>query len=223
LNPYLSLNRSGIFLTVDRKEAEKIVMIEGIEGVKEMPYSVPVETSIIVDDLDSGFSVIDETDNKGFLQGLRKNEDGITDQGLPVTGNNRAPGEWSRVVYTTAYGKYRQTYSIIGKGKGEKKAMLSTEIKKTGQYDLEIHLPWKPNIMQGKKWGTYYLTVMDGNGDNREIEFDSNAAAFSWNLAGNFYLPEGKTTVTISNKTDGDMVVVDAIKWTPSYIEGEML
>jgi ABC-type transport system involved in multi-copper enzyme maturation permease subunit len=69
LNPYLSLNRSGIFLTIDRKEAEKIVMLEGIEGVKDMQYSLPVESSIIVDDLDSGFSIIDETGNNGFRLG----------------------------------------------------------------------------------------------------------------------------------------------------------
>lgn len=218
LDPYLSLNRSAIFLTIDRKDMEKVVKSEAIEGIEKLPYSIPVETSITVDDLDSGFSVTDETKNSGFRLMSRKNEKRTTDQGLPLTGNNRAPGEWSRVVYTSSYGKYRQTYAVIGKGDGDKKALFAAEIIRAGQYDLEIHFPWKPNIMQGKKWGTFHLVVTDSNGDNHEIKFDSNAAAFGWNLIEGIYLPEGKTTVTLSDKTDGDMVVADAIKWTPSHI-----
>lgn len=104
-------------------------------------------------------------------------------------------------------------------GDGDKKAMFATEINKAGQWDLEIYLPWKPNLMPGKKWGVFNMIITDGNGDKNEIKFDSNAAAYGWNLIEGIYLPEGKTTVTISNKTDGDIVVADAIKWTPSYID----
>jgi len=49
-----------------------------------------------------------------------------------------------------------------------------------------------------------------------EIKFDSKAASTGWSLVGSIVLPEGETTVTISDKTDGRFVVADAIRWSPS-------
>lgn len=219
LEPYLSLNRSAILLSVDRKNINEIEKKEPIEGLEKLPYSIPIETSIIVDDLSPGFSVIQEEEKKGFILASRKNRNRLTDQGLPSTANNRVTDDWSRTVYTSSYGKYRQTVTVVKEGDGDKKAMFATEINKAGQWDLEIYLPWKPNLMPGKKWGVFNMIITDGNGDKNEIKFDSNAAAYGWNLIEGIYLPEGKTTVTISNKTDGDIVVADAIKWTPSYID----
>ena len=62
--------------------------------------------------------------------------------------------------------------------------------------------------------------ITDSNRDPHEIKFDSNAAAMGWNLAESIDLPEGETTVTLSNKTDGQFVVADAIRWSPSAGNG---
>ena len=216
LEPYLSLNRTPIFLPLNSLDEGKIEKTEVIEGLEDLPYSLPEEASIIVDDLDPGFSVIEEKKRKGLRIIAREDEKRSTDQGLPLTGNYRIPRVWSRVVYTTSFGKYRQTFAVVGAGEGEKKAVFTTGINKAGQWDLDLFLPWKPNIMPGRKWGKYHLVITDGHGDKREINFDSNAASMGWNRAGSIYLPEGKATVTISNKTDGQFVVTDAIKWSPS-------
>jgi hypothetical protein len=216
LEPYLSLNRTAIFLPVDRKDAQVIKNENPIEGTEKLPYAIPEETSIVVDDLDPGFSIIKEQKDNGIrLIGRDKKKENL-DQGLPLTPYYRVPEAWSRVLYTSSYGKYRQTFAVVGEGDGDKKAVIEADINKDGQWDLEIFLPYKPNIMQRREWGTYYLVVTDNNGDKHDIKFDSKAAAMGWNLAGSFYLPEGRATVTISNKTDGDFVVVDAVRWTPS-------
>ena len=60
------------------------------------------------------------------------------------------------------------------------------------------------------------MTVKDGNGDEREIAFDSNGAAEGWNLSESFALPKGEVSVTLSNNTDGQFVIADAIRWSPS-------
>lgn len=216
LDPYLSLNRSAIYLTVDRRDRKKEGKTEILEGVKKVPFSLPDESYVIVDDLDTGFSVAEDEKKNGFRLMSRKNNKRITDQGLPLTPYYRVPKAWSRVVYTSSYGTYRQTCAVIAKGEGNKKALLKTELKNDGQWDLDIHLPYKANLMPGKKWGTYYLLVTDSNGDKHEIKFDSNTAKMGWNLAESLFLPKGQTTVAVPDKTDGDMVVVDAIKWTPS-------
>ena len=67
-----------------------------------------------------------------------------------------------------------------------------------------------------KKWGTYNLVIKKGDGQNQEITFDSKAEQNGWNPVVRFDITEGDTTVTISNKTDGDFVVADAIRWSPA-------
>ncbi len=214
LEPYLSLNRTNVFLALNKVDMEKIEKKEPIEGLLELPYVLPREDSIVVDDLDPGFSVIEGEKRKGLRINARKDEDRTTDQGLPVTGIYRIPSAWSRAVYFGSSGKYRHTLAVVKSGKGEKNALFTTDIHKSGKWDLEIFIPWKNNLMPNKKWGTYNLTVTDSDGDQREIAFDSEAAGPNWNLVESLYLPEGETTVTLSDKTDGQFVVADAIRWT---------
>jgi ABC-type transport system involved in multi-copper enzyme maturation permease subunit len=216
LNPYLSLNRSSIYLPITRQDAGKIEKTKGIEGLEELPYAIPREASIVIDDLDPGFSVIEEKKSKGLRLLAREDENRSLDQGLPLTSIYRIPSDWSRAVYTSSFGKYRQTFAMVREGEGNKKAMFKTDINQAGQWGLELFFPYRPGIMPGRKWGTYHLVITDGNGDPHEIKFDSNAAAMGWNLAESIDLPEGETTVTISNKTDGQFVVADAIRWSPS-------
>ena len=87
-----------------------------------------------------------------------------TDQGLPITAVNRIPSTWSRAVNIGSSGKYRHTLAVVRAGKGEKKAMFTTTINQSGKWDLELFIPWKNNLWQGRKWGTYNLVVTDGNG-----------------------------------------------------------
>jgi hypothetical protein len=68
--------------------------------------------------------------------------------------------------------------------------------------------------MLGKKWGKYHLELTDSNGIQHEIEFNSKTASTGWNFAGYVNIPEGEITVAVSNKTDGDFVVADAIQWS---------
>ncbi len=219
LEPYLSLNRDTIFIQLDRPDLEEFAKIEkkeAIIGLEELPYELPQEESIIVDDLDPGFSVLEGEKSRGLRIIARQNENRATDQGLPLTNNYRLPSSWSRVVYSTSFGKYRQTLAVVRAGDGEKRAVFTAVIDQAGPWDLELHLPWKQNMMPGRKWGTYHLVVTDSYGDEHEIQFDSMAAPLGWSLAGSMDLPEGKTTLTISNKTDGQFVVADAIRWSPS-------
>jgi len=215
LEPYLSLNRTSFSLQLNTLDEGKIVKAEAIEGLEELPYSLPREASIVVDDLDPGFNVIKNEEDKGLRISAREDEERPTDQGLPIA-FNRIPRTWSRIANSGCYGKYRHTLAVVGAGEGDKKVMFSADINQAGQWDLEVYIPSKQSIMSRRRWGTYHMLITDGNGDQYEIKLDSKAASRGWNLAESINLPEGETTVTISNKTDGQFVVADAIRWTPS-------
>ncbi len=218
LEPYLSLNRESVYLPLNTADVTKIENTDAVEGLEDLIYSVPQEDFIEVDDLDPGFSVIEEKKSRGLRILARKKSNVSTDQGLPITNANafRLPSTWSRATNIGSFGRYRHTLAVVGAGEGEKKAVFTAFINRAGKWDLSLFIPWKNNIFLNKKWGTYHLVVTDANGDRREISIDSKAAAPGWNLTEGLDLPEGETTVAVSNRTDGDFIVADAIRWSPS-------
>lgn len=224
LRPYLSFNRGIFELQVNAIDPAKIVSEDIIEGVHEIPWEIPASSSIIVDDLDEAFNIVAEgRENKGLRiktkQKIDKDQD--TDQGLPYISANILPGgasvpsEWSRMSNGVAFGKYRHTAAIIKPGDGDKKALFQTELTHEGAWDLEFFMPVK-SMFQGRKWGKWHAVVIDNNKDKHDLEFDSNAGIEGWNMAGKLDLPKGYVTVELSNLTDGDIVVADAIRWTPA-------
>jgi hypothetical protein len=186
--------------------------------VEELPWALPEESFVVVDDLDPGFQVLEDGESKGLRINARENDDEETDQGLPSRPfAYRIPSSWSRIGMPMFYGKYRHTMVSVKAGKGEKKAVFTAGIPKAGQWDLEVYMsPGRGMIYPNRKWGTWHFTIKDKNGDEHEIAFDSNVVSEGWNLAGNFELPEGETSVILSNETDGKFVIADAIRWVPA-------
>ena len=197
--------------------AEKIKKSDAVVGVEELPWALPKESCIVIDDLDPGFQALEGEQSSGLRIAARKNNDEETDQGLPTRPFAYGiPSSWSRISLPMFYGRYRHTMVAVKAGKGEKKAMFTSDIPRAGQWDLEVYIPAKLMVYPGRKWGTWKFTIRDKNGDEREIEFDSNSAYEGWNIADSFDLPEGETSVALSNETDGKFVIADAIRWSPA-------
>ena len=221
LNPYLSLNRKGFKFSIDTFDHDKIVNKEPIEGSVGIPWEIPISKSVTVDDLDEGFSVVEDEKKDGLRLKSRENTDGDLDRGLfylsfdMMPAVTPAPKQWSRMTSTAAWGKYRHTAALIRGGKGNKKARFTADLVKGGSWDLEIHLPLK-SVFPRKKWGTWNIVVKDSNGDEYNLNFNSDTGNEGWNILDKLNLPEGKVTVELSNDTDGNIVVADAVKWTPS-------
>ena len=213
LEPYLALNRVMFYIPFNSFDEGKIEDKEPVDGFEEVPWSLPEEDFIIVDDLDPGFKVVKEDTGTGLRLNIHGTGSEETDQGLPIA-SSYTPAVWSRTTTTTNWGKYRRTMALIKAGKGDNKAVFTATIPHAGLWDLELHLP--NNYFRGRKLGTWNLVIKDSNGDPHEIQFDFSAATFiDWNLAGSLDLPEGETSVTLSDKTDGDFVIADAIRWSP--------
>jgi hypothetical protein len=214
--PYLSLNRDFFQVPIQPYDPGKIIKAEAIEGREDIPWAIPEDGSIIVDDLDPGFTGSEGKKGSGFRLSAKEDKDRITDQGLPVVQLYARPADWSRVTTGWSYGKYRHTMAVIKSGKGEKKATFTATLPGSGSWDLELNVPPKDNVFPGAKWGTWNLLITDKNGDKHEMTFDSNAAIPGWNLTGSLKLPEGEVSIALSDKSDGQVIVADAIRWSPS-------
>jgi hypothetical protein len=167
LAPVLSYNRSTFELQMAPVNHEHIVDAEIIEGVKDIPWEIPSSSSIVVDDLDEGFSTLHEgKKGKGLRVRAKDKEKKDTDQGLPYISYNvlprglGLPSEWTRISNGMSYGKYRHTAAYIRKGEGAKKALFSAELPQSGAWDIEIYIPMR-TIFTGRKWGRWSGVIID--------------------------------------------------------------
>ena len=214
IEPYLSLNRISFKVPLDSWDEEKIVDEEPMEGPEEVVWEQPEEGLIIVDDLDEGFNVADGKEASGLRLGAHR-VDTETDQGLPLQRFGMPPSTWSRMVNSRCWGKYRHTMAVVRAGAGTSSANFTATIPRAGMWDLELHMPGSQSFLAVRKWGTWHLALFDGS-DRQEVTFDSGAGTQGWNLVGTFDLSEGEIRVDLSDKTNGQVVVADAIRWSSS-------
>lgn len=232
LQPYLSLNRQDVQLTLPRVDQEAQVRAEPFLGSRPSDWRPAVTTDIVVDDLDPGFSVESDEEQNGvrlagglssfFLPPIDM------DQGLPeANGFTGTPTEWSRQEASASWGKYRHTMAVVRSGAGDRRAVFAAELPRAGRWRLALHLP-EPTTRQGGgspapnvqinvstglgRPGTYDLTLIAG-GEERALEFDAAAAETGWNTLGEFDLPRGAARVVVSNETSGRVVIADAVRW----------
>jgi len=209
IEPYLSLNRSGFLVKTFIASDITTENRPAVRGVSEVTLDNHKNNPIVIDDLDSRFSISHVGDKEGFrLTG--KTWRRLTDQGLPIS-NGWKPTQWSRRSAKSAWGKYRHTLAFIRPGNGESKAVLETIIPEAGHWELRIHLPNITPVRQ-KRLGNLELEIVFGE-IRKPIVYNAKESIIGWNIVGEYELAAGDVRVEISNKTDGEIVIADAVSW----------
>lgn len=224
LQPYLALNRHAVQLVLPKIDTQSQVEGASLLGSRPSTWQPRQSADIVIDDLDSGFSV--QTDRpmdgriggvEGALQGLQVD----LDQGLPVFHTMFGPPQvWSRVEESNSWGKYRHTHAIIASGDGTQSTTFTADLPEEGRWRLAYFVSKKPIAAGADRiantmdtMGKYNLTLVSSDGDRQPIEFDAAAAEDGWNDLGEYGLPAGETRLQITNASSGKVVVADAIRW----------
>jgi hypothetical protein len=210
LRPYLSLNRNDVRLPLPRVDEGTQGNAAPLVGPRASTWRPPVSNDIVVDDLDPGFSVeADEAE-----AGMRLAAVGFfatpteVDQGLPLFIGQGRPPVWSRWNSPLGWGTYRHTTAGVGSGTGTRRAIFAATLPEAGRWRLSYHLP----ATALPALGTYEMTLRAGS-VTRTLEFDGAAAQGGWNVIGEFDLPAGDVRVEVSDRTSGNIVVTDAVRW----------
>lgn len=233
LAPYLSLNRRPLRLSLPEPKDETVDAAP-FTGARPSDWRPPEDPAIVVDDLDPGFSIRDDGDDDGARLGGGMPwgvPEADIDQGLPVYSPLAPAFEWSRQEAQDAWGKYRRTLARVRGGDGGTKAVFTTPLPNAGRWRLEYHLPAlrqanafvgigprgagaKVDYQPMRGQGSYDMRLVAG-GEERTLEFDAGAGEPGWNRIGDYELPAGETSLTVSNETSGNSVLADAIRWVP--------
>lgn len=153
------------------------------------------------------------------------------DRGLPVYAPfemSMAADRWYRQPVPSAWGRHRRTVAIARGGGGKRTAVFAAELPHGGRWRLDYHIPGVslPAFPGGTPrqehipWlGEYDLSIRAG-GWETPVEFDGGAARSGWNELGIFQIDAGRVDLVVTDRTEGDVVVADAIRWRPVLTEG---
>lgn len=212
VEPYLSLNRGEFQVPLPPVDEETIVDAEPFEGHRVVERTPRVEEGIVVDDLDEGFSVVDEAPTPWWQFG-GKNEDEELDGGIPIFqmqggGSKR----FSRFESARSYGRYRHTFAIARSGSGQRRAIFAAELPRSTAYEVDYYLP--PKRRERDKRGEYKLRLIDRT-DERDLTFDAENGEDGWNTLGRFELADGEVRLEVSNEGTARFVLADAVRFRP--------
>ena len=220
LNPYLSLNRLPVTLSLPEVDAEDALDIEPFDGARPSDWRPSTSVGVIVDDLDPGFTVESDTEDDagtsflGSITGI----DAEIDQGMTRFNPPFQMGgqEWMREVTYTGWGKYRHTTARAA-GTGSASATFAATLPSTGRWRLDYHLPVDPEKGGGfaGRQGPYDTKLVIGE-HQQPVEFDASIAEQGWNHMGDFQVDSPDVRVEVSNlASSGFVIYADAIRWTP--------
>ena len=208
LETYLSLNRRALPLPLPHFDHAAALEQVPLDGTRPTDWTPP-GNGIIVDDLDPGFSVT--APSQTLFGSSRRSAESTP---------NALHGGWRRQESpdTVAWGKYRRTLVRKPHGDGSTIAHFDATLPEPGRWRLAYHLPG--DAVRHVRYGRLRrasIGILDiklvTDGVETPLPLDGRNAEVGWNDLGVFDLPAGGVRVVVSDKTAGEVVVADAIRW----------
>ncbi|MCF8241804.1 MAG: hypothetical protein K9J16_10490 [Melioribacteraceae bacterium] len=184
------------------------------ETILDEPEAFVSRDEIIVDNEDPGFEVKNPEETSLLKKLFSLEQEGEKYVGLQTW---NPPEDWRATIISESYGKYVHSVHYTESGDGSTSAAWNVEIPQSGYYEVYTYIS-KPRIpgRRGRNSDNskqeYHYTVTHDDGDE-EVILDFSNADEGWNLLGSFYLSEGSSKVSLSNKSSDGLIMADAIKW----------
>ncbi len=171
----------------------------------------------IVDNEGKGFEVF----NPPFNSILKRLIHGTVDEQLISYDRFQwwdPPHQWRLIKNAAFFGTYIHSAYYIRPGDGQKYVSWSADIPAEGIYDIYIYMFDQENFTRGRrerrtKMFQDFNFSVHHTGGIEEVRFTAESAPEGWNFLGSWYLSFGLAKITLSDETDGRVVIADAIKW----------
>jgi hypothetical protein len=173
---------------------------------------VSPSTEIIADNEDSGFSY-DQAANQAYLRDLVNRKKKESRSKYTSIRSYNPPRVWNAVLRSEFYGHYVHSSLYTRGGTGERSASWKAHLPKPGSYDVyfyvnKIHMDWR----RSNKAPDYYISVYHDNGIE-QLNYTTEDVDHGWNYLGTWYISSDSGKVELSNKSNGDIIFADAVKW----------
>jgi len=168
------------------------------------------KNEIIVDNEDTNFHFVQKS-NSSYLKTLIN--EGKKDK-YPYSRIRfwNPPNQWNAVLRSGFYGKYVRSAIYTKTGKGDRIATWNAPIKEAALYDVycnieRIDMEWQENERLNYQFKIYHTEGVE------VVSLEDTDIETGWNYLGTFYFSSAKAKVELTNKSTGEMIFADAIKW----------
>ncbi|MFH2034782.1 MAG: hypothetical protein ABIJ45_00120 [Candidatus Zixiibacteriota bacterium] len=223
IDTYVSQNLPSIITQHFREERTKKNELP-INGEKiDTLETKPIDASeLVVDNEDSGFKIVTEIKENWFRKLLLtlfgREEDEDTYVGMRIWD---PPGRWLATTNQDFYGKFIRSAEYKRYGDCQVKVAWFADIEKPGDYDIYYYclgenmpVSWDRHRGGGRPTPKGKMDMLIYHDDGLdEISIDLATAEVGWNYLGTFRFSRGEGKVELSDKTENDIVVADAVKW----------
>lgn len=199
-------------------EKKKAVPFDG-ERISDRPVSLVEQGETVVDNEDPGFTFSSGT-SRSLLKRLiprGEREEDVKYVGMRFWGGET--NKWQPTIDSKFYGNQIRSAHFISAGKGDLKAAFTTDMKKSGHYDIYYHAakitaPWRRHRGgdHEENYGKLHFLIYHDDGIE-ETELDLNGADDGWNYLGSYYISQGEAKIELTNESDAEKVIADAVKW----------
>lgn len=201
-------------LVYDLNKSEDVKNVNGFEGKRDTDFfsNLEEDNSIIVDNEDEGFSFYQDL-HKSYLKTL---VDKNRDEGYKYKGVRwwNPPAEWTPVVRSGFYGKYVRSALYTHSGSGDRTASWNANIPESAYYDIYCHIE-KINVFRRRSRNnsaSFNFKIHHEEGIQDIVLLDKDVEN-GWNYMGTFFITPETSIVEMTNKSRGNMISADAIKW----------
>jgi hypothetical protein len=195
------------------QETRNVPLLDEIKSIPFFDKAIS-RNEVIADNEDKDF-MYKQTTNQAYLKSLinRKKEDRYKYSAIWAW---NPPREWRAVLRSEFYGTYIHSAHYTRAGNGERTAYWKAALPAKGSYDIyyyvdKVDLGWR----RTNKSPNYNISVYHDNGVDK-IDQATEDVDNGWNYLGTFSISSDTGRVELSNKSSGDMVFADAVKWVLS-------
>jgi len=191
------------------EENKLAVAFEGERIVDNDMLSFNSGNEIIVDNEDPGFSVV-EPETQGLLFKLLMKS---TKSKQKYSGFSwRTPINWTLTTNDAFYGKYVKSAHFVRSGTGDHKAIWKIPVTEASFYDVYYYIDQKKFERYNRGNPGQYQFVIKHNNETDEPLLSLKSSEPGWNSLGSYYFSADTALIELTNKSDGRIVVADAIK-----------
>ena len=216
MNPMIAKNIPLAF--ADRFDvAELRENFKPFNGERQLDLNLnpTLENEYVVDNEDDSFQILSKSE-QSFLKKLIYGEETRGEYNFKRYQFWNPAENWELLKSTGFYGKYIYSAYYIRAGNGDKRAQWEIDLAESGTYNvytyvINKHSFGRKNFFDDHIKDFQYIVYHDDGQD--EVSVDWLNSEMGWNLVGSYYFSKGKAKIEITDKTSGNLVVADAVKW----------
>ncbi len=207
---------SEISIRIDKLKDKKRVRFSEENKIVNETAMVKLSNEIIADNSNKGFETVNNSKESIIKEFINKYKKKSKERYIS---EYRYPNVWRPTINSAYYGETIKSAHKIRSGKGEQFVRWNIDITQKGEYEVYAY---SSDMVKRRRWGRrdkekskekieYTYKIFSDDGET-EVKEDVNNKDNNWIYLGSFYFSKGKAKIELSDITNYDFVLADAIK-----------